>query len=65
MMMAAKNGHLKFIKILAMKGTSICLTSDQGVTPLPQAALYGHQEVVDYLMSYRDSRQGLQVLWSC
>jgi ankyrin repeat protein len=51
---AAQRGHLSVVELLLKKGTNhganIHQASDQGVTPLHQAALEGHQEVVDYLM---------------
>jgi ankyrin repeat protein len=33
------------------RGANIHQADDEGVTPLQMAALKGHQEVVDYLMS--------------
>ena len=63
-----KEGHLKVVKLLVRKGAIIDQAKDQGVTPLHQAALGVHQEVVDHLMSKGATFEvtgTLAKVWSC
>jgi ankyrin repeat protein len=48
---AAREGHIKVVKLLVNKGANIHQATNQGTSPLHRAAQGGHQEVVDYLMS--------------
>ncbi|MGD9715245.1 MAG: ankyrin repeat domain-containing protein [Thermomicrobiales bacterium] len=57
---AATNGHLDIVKLLVERGADIHATGGwANVTPITQAALYGKQDVYDYLYSLgaRDVRE--------
>lgn len=57
---AATNGHLEVVKLLVERGADIHATGGwANVTPITQAALYGKQDVYEYLYSLgaRDIRE--------
>jgi len=52
-LMAAENGHHEVVRVLADKGANLDLADKDGLTPLSAAMQQGHDEVVEFLSTWR------------
>ena len=62
--MAAQEGHLEIVKLLVKKGAVVDQPDNDGCIALGVASLFGHLEVVDFLLS-ADHLDSILILKDC